>query len=108
AVYFSFDSNGDVVPGMPAEVYLIGTDKAETLAVPVGAVSEQQGENFVYVKVDDHAYKKQPVTLGRSDGRRIEVLSGVNDGDSVVTYGSTFVRLAETSTVVPEGHSHSH
>lgn len=108
AVYFSFDSNGDVVPGMPAEVYLIGTDKAEALAVPVGAVSEQQGENFIYVKVDDHAYKKQPVTLGRSDGRRIEVLSGVNEGDSVVTYGSTFVRLAETSTVVPEGHSHSH
>lgn len=108
AVYFSFDSNGDVVPGMPAEVYLIGKSKAEALAVPVEAVSEQQGENFVYVKVDDHAYKKQPVTLGRSDGRRIEVLSGVNEGDSVVTSGATFVRLAETSTVVPEGHSHSH
>lgn len=107
-VYFSFDSNGDVVPGVPAEVYLIGASKAESLSVPVGAVSEQQGENFVYVKVDDHAYKKQPVTLGRSDGNRIEVLSGINAGDSVVTAGSTFIRLAETSTVVPEGHSHSH
>ena len=96
------------MPGVPAEVYLIGANKAESLSVPVGAVSEQQGENFVYVKVDDHAYKKQPVTLGRSDGSRIEVLSGINAGDSVVTAGSTFIRLAETSTVVPEGHSHSH
>ena len=65
AVYFSFDSNGDVVPGMPARSLSDWNRQwAETLAVPVGAVSEQQGENFVYVKVDDHAYKKQPVTLG--------------------------------------------
>ena len=108
AVYFSFDSNGDVVSGVPAEVYLIGSDKADAVSVPAEAVSEQQGNKFVYVKVDDHAYRKQPVSLGHSDGSRIEVLSGLNDGDSVVVAGTSFVRLAETSTVVPEGHSHSH
>lgn len=107
-VYFTFDSNGDVVPGMPVQIYLIGAKKAEALTVPVEAVSEQQGEKFIYVKVEDHAYKKQNVRLGHSDGKRIEVLSGINEGDSVVAVGSTFVRLAETATVVPEGHSHSH
>lgn len=107
-VYFSFDSNGDVIPGVPADIYLVGSAKAEALTVPLEAISEQQGEKFVYVKVDDHAYRKQNVKVGRSDGKRVEILTGINDGDSVVTVGSTFVRLAETSTVVPEGHSHSH
>ncbi len=107
-VYFSFDSNGDVAPGSAAEVYLIGAAKAEALTVPVEAVSEQMGESFVYVKKDAHGYEKRPVKLGKSDGKRVEITEGIAKGDYVVTTGMTFVRLAETSTVVPEGHSHSH
>lgn len=107
-VYFSFDNHGDVVPGTPAEAYLIGTQKSQALTVPVGAISEQHGEKFVYVKVDDHAYSKQSVKVGRNDGDRVEILDGISEGDSVVAKGTTFVRLAETSTVVPEGHSHNH
>ena len=108
AVYFTFDNHGDVVPGTPAEVYLIGSERQGVISVPVTSVSEQQGENFVYVKLDDHAYAKRPVTLGHNDGRRVEIIDGLAEGDSVVSVGTTFVRLAETSTVVPEGHSHSH
>lgn len=107
-VYFSFDDRGDVVPGTPVEVYLVGSDKSEALTVPLAAISEQQGEKFVYVKTEDHAYKKMPVKTGRDDGSRVAIVSGISEGDSVVAVGSTFVRLAETSTVVPEGHSHSH
>ncbi len=107
-VYFSFENYGDVVPGSPAEIYLVGSAKTEALTVPVEAVSEQQGTKFIYIKIDDHGYHKQNVTAGRSDGKRVEITTGLNDGDSVVTSGCTFIRLAETSTVVPEGHSHSH
>ncbi len=107
-VFFSFDNHGDLVPGTPAEIFLESSGKTDALTLPVSALSEQQGEMFVYVRVDDHAYRKQPVAVGRSNGKRVEILSGVNAGDSVVTEGSTFIRLAETSTVVPEGHSHNH
>ena len=107
-VYFSFENHGDVVPGTPADVYLVGTQRSDALTVPVGAISEQQGEKFVYVKVEDHAYAKHPVKVGRNDGSRVEILDGISEGDSVVATGTTFIRLAETSTVVPEGHSHNH
>ncbi len=107
-VYFSFDNAGDLLTGTPVEVFLIGKEKTQTMSVPLSSIAEQQGEKFVYVKIEDHAYSKQNVTTGRSDGKRIEILSGLNEGDSVVVAGTTFVRLAETSTVVPEGHSHHH
>ena len=107
-VYFSFDSHGDVVPGTPIEVILIGSERNDAISVPLSAISEQQGEMFVYIKEDDHAYEKSPVRVGRNDGFRIEILDGISEGDSVVASGTTFVRLAETSTVVPEGHSHHH
>lgn len=107
-VYFTFEDRGDIVPGTPAEVYLIGGNTSNILSVPLSAISEQQGENFVYVKTEDHAYEKRPVKIGRNDGERIAIVEGISEGDSVVSQGMTFVRLAETSTVVPEGHSHSH
>lgn len=107
-VYFTFDNNGDVAPGSAVEVFLIGSAKAEALTVPVTALSEQMGEMFVYIKKDEHGYEKVPVKTGGNDGKRVEIMAGVTQGDSVVVKGVTFVKLAETSTVVPEGHSHSH
>lgn len=108
SVFFSFDNKGDLVPGAIAEVYLTGQNRSDAITLPISAISEQQGQKFVYVRDEEHAYKKQNVTTGRSDGKRIEVLSGIEEGDTVVTAGTTFIRLAETSTVVPEGHSHHH
>ena len=107
-VYFSFDNNGKGVPGAYAEVYLIGTRRPDVIAVPVSAISEQQGAKFVYIRLDEDCYEKRNVTLGNGDGVLVEVLSGVNPGEDVVTEGMTFVKLAETTGVVPEGHSHTH
>lgn len=107
-LYFSFDNNGHAVPGAFAEVYLIGARRSGVITVPVSAISEQQGQKFVYVQKCEESYEKRPVKLGYSDGKNIEVLSGVNAGDKVVSEGMTFVKLAETSGVVPEGHSHTH
>ena len=43
---------------------------------------------------------------GATDGRRIEILSGLKAGDKVVAHGATQVRLAASASVVPEGHHH--
>lgn len=108
-VYFTFSgTDPSIVPGTAAEVYLKASPRGEVISVPVEALSEQMGEMFVFVKIDDHGYTKRPVKVGRSDGMRAEILEGVSPGDSVVSKGMTFVRLAQQATVVPEGHSHSH
>ena len=107
-VFFTFKAAGSALPSTLADVYLIGSIRTGVISVPKTAVTEQQGHHFVYKKLDEDCYEKIPVTLGLSDGERIEILSGLKGGECVVTKGASAVRLAETSSVVPEGHSHSH
>lgn len=107
-VYFTFDNNGTMIAGTPVEVYLETGVREGVISVPLTAIAEQQGAHFVYIKVDEEGYLKSPVKLGESDGQRVEIISGVHEGDNVVIEGKTAVRLAESSNVIPEGHSHNH
>lgn len=107
-VYFNFSNNGQVIPGSYAEVYLLGTVRENVLSVPVKALYEQQGQKFIFVRLDEDCYEKRPVTLGGDNGERVEIKKGLNAGETVVTEGVTFVRLSENAGAVPEGHSHNH
>ena len=108
-VVFTFSGeNVSITTGSPVEVYLLGDERNGILTVPVSALTEYQGSYFVYIKIDDEGYLKTRVDTGASDGIRVEVISGLSEGDEVVVSGVTAVRLAETSGAVPEGHTHSH
>lgn len=107
-LYFSISNDGSIMPGIFAEVALKGAPRGNVIAVPAQAVSEQQGKRFVYVKVDEDGYHKVPVETGATDGLKVEIISGIKAGDEVVSEGAAFVRLAESSGAVPEGHSHNH
>ena len=107
-VYFTFDNDGSLVRGAGVEVYLLGRSGAPVISVPVGALSEQQGRMFVFVRLDEDCYRKTPVTTGRTDGFKTEIVSGLSEGEDVVVEGAVTVRLAESSGNVPEGHTHNH
>ncbi len=78
--------------------------------MPREALSEQQGSFYVYELIGGHkdAYRKVKVQTGASDGERVTITSGLKGGETIVTAGTTTVRLAEVSGTVPEGHSHNH
>ncbi len=105
-VTFEFDNIGDIVPGSFIEVFLLAAPQDNVISVPVSAITEEQGLYFVYLQIEDEAYKKQEVTLGRGNGERVQILAGLKEGDKVVTKGTYQVKLAATSSVMPEGHSH--
>lgn len=107
-VVFEFDNRGDVVPGACVEVYLLSSSVDNALVVPVSALTEEQGLYFVYLRLDEEGYKKQEVTIGDTDGANVRILSGLHEGDRVVTRGVYQVKLAANSSVIPEGHSHNH
>lgn len=107
-IYFSVKNDGRLLPGLSVSAYLTSGNSTLVLAVPITALSEQQGEFFVYEKVHPEKYMKRPVKTGNRNGELVEILSGIEKGKVIVTKGVTTVRLAETSTVAPEGHSHNH
>lgn len=107
-IYFTFDNDGSIMPGAIAEVFLIGESKRNAIVLPISALSEQQGNFYVYIKIDDEGYNKVLVSTGASDGKNIEISDGLKGGENVVVEGTTTIRLAENSGVVPEGHTHNH
>ena len=105
-VTFEFDNRNDLPQGAIVEAYLIGAPIAETLVVPVTAVTEAQGLYYVYVQLDADCYERREVALGASDGERVQLLSGIEAGDRVVTRGAVNVKMAAASGAIPHSHQH--
>lgn len=106
-VIFEFNNTGDVVQGSYADIYLITHERQQVITLPLTAITEEQGLHYIYIQKDAEGYQKQEVTLGESDGERIEIKSGVKAGDRVVTRGAIQVKLASASNAIP-AHNHNH
>ncbi len=85
-------------PGMFARVTAnFGTN--HHIVIPDVAVVKQQGsgEYFVYVLQSNNTVKYTLVQLGKRMGNRYEIVSGLNEGDRIVTEGQ--VRLKDGVSV---------
>ena len=106
-VYFKFENNLGLIANSYAEVYLKSDLRNNVIAIPLSALTEEQGDYFVYEKIDAECYVKRLVTIGMSDGYNIEILSGIVPETEIVTKGAVVVKLAANTGAVP-GHSHEH
>jgi cobalt-zinc-cadmium efflux system membrane fusion protein len=71
-------SNGD-----PSEVY--------TPAVPRSAVIYEGDAARLWIAHDDHSIELRQIKIGLSNGKTMQVLSGVRVGEKVVTKGTLFI-----------------
>lgn len=96
-VLFSIDTPEElnILPGMTAKVKIdlnqvMGTESSSIL-VPLSAVfsstSENSSNGAVWVVADDSTLVKREVKLGRISGQEIQILSGLSNGEKVVTAG---------------------
>ena len=106
-VTFSFDNKGDIIPGSFVEIYLLSKDMEDSIVLPVEALTEEQGLYFIYIQKCEESYKKQEVKLGASNGKEVQILSGIQPGDRVVVKGAYHVKLAAVSNALP-AHCHEH
>lgn len=87
-------------PGMFARVTAtFGTN--HNVVVPDIAVVKQQGsgEHFIYVLNADNTVTYTKVELGRRLGSRYEIISGINEGDKIVTEGQVRLKNGVSVTV---------
>ena len=91
-----------------ADVRVHTGEVVETLAIPSTALLDDEGTPVVYVQAEGEAFFKRPVQTGIVDGDLTQILSGLAEGEWVVTEGAYQVRLASMSSSVPTGHGHAH
>jgi len=71
--------------GMNATVDFIEQGKENTLLIPEDALYKEKDGTFVYVKQNNGGEPlKVAVKLGISDGKNVEVISGINQNDSII------------------------
>lgn len=78
-------------PGMTVEGDVHISEFNAPIIVTEAAVQRMEDETVVFVK-EGNAYEKRSVKLGKGDGKYIEVLSGLNAGESYVSQGSFIVK----------------
>jgi membrane fusion protein, heavy metal efflux system len=86
----------------------IETQTAESaLAIQDSALVEEGGLFVAFVQLAGETFDKRELRLGIRDGEWIQVLSGIAEGERVVTKGAYAIRLAAASAIIP-AHSHTH
>lgn len=84
-VIVAFDAQNDQVkPGMSATVDIITDVKQDVLIVPSGAVKTQGGQHYVQIMVNGKPVNKF-VEIGSTNGTDTEIVSGLTEGQEVVT-----------------------
>ncbi|MFC2101721.1 efflux RND transporter periplasmic adaptor subunit [Bacteroidota bacterium] len=105
-VFFEFDNRGELVPGSFTEVYLKLADSPKSLVIPMTALTDEAGILYVYVQEDGELFEKREVKIGDNDGSNVVILSGLKEGERIVTTGVIQVKMASLSSSIPHGHAH--
>ncbi|MDD5096952.1 MAG: HlyD family efflux transporter periplasmic adaptor subunit [Candidatus Omnitrophica bacterium] len=78
--------------GMNTTIDFIENSKKDILLLPVEAVYKNKEESFVLIKKDGQGeFRQQPVKVGISDDKNVEVISGVSEKDILVLKNKKFV-----------------
>jgi len=87
-VQFSEQTTEGIKPGMTANVTICTAKKDQVLVVPARAVKSQNGDKYVTVLIDakKNTTEDKTVTVGLKGNEGIEIVSGLETGEEVVTF----------------------
>lgn len=106
-VIFELDNLRQLIPGSFVELFLLTAPIENALVIPKSALMQDYNLHYVYVEVAGESFEKRPVRLGVDDGFQVQVLSGLAEGDWVVTKGAYQIKMASMSSTIP-AHGHEH
>lgn len=86
AVTLTLDRQGDMLPGMSASAVIAGQELENVLTIPAAALQENGAQTFVYTTCDGKTGtlgSPVEVTVGLSDGEKVQIQSGLEEGQTV-------------------------
>ena len=78
-------------PGMFASVTIVVNERKNAITVPTQAILKDAKGFFLYI-VNDKTAKRITINLGIEQDSRIEILSGLNGNENIITTGQQFVK----------------
>ena len=100
------NANNHLKPGMPAYVYIKGTQR-NAISLPIDAVLRDGKGATVWIKTGKNTFKSKMVQVGLEVDDRIEITGGLIVGDVVVTTGTYLINseyIFKMGTNPMEGH----
>lgn len=81
-------SSEEFIPNMVAVVKVVSYHKEKAIVIPINLIQDSEGKKVVFVA--DQASKKalkKEITIGNIYNGKAEILSGLNEGDQLITAG---------------------
>ena len=76
-------SGGALIPGSVVSVEIILEQRQAVVTVPLTAIQNEGGSQFVWLKDQDGRAQKQEVTVGLQNLQSAEIISGLQAGDEI-------------------------
>jgi cobalt-zinc-cadmium efflux system membrane fusion protein len=87
----------DVQDNMAARITLTVRRPGPTLAVPLSAVIREGTRAYVFVQTKEGGFERKPVDTGRADDQYVEILRGIESGETVAVSGAEGLQTAYAS-----------
>ena len=107
-ITLQIEKRDDILPGSFMELFLKSETQKQAITVPVGALVEEQGNFSVFVQDTPESFVKRQVKIGQSDGKRVEIISGLKASERLVIKGGILVKLAAVSNSLDPHAGHVH
>ncbi|MCQ2148098.1 MAG: efflux RND transporter periplasmic adaptor subunit, partial [Bacteroidales bacterium] len=107
-VTFQVNNRADFLPGSFVQTYIHTQDTGLSLTIPSSSIIEEMGDYFVYKQLTPEYFEKVQVKTGSTDGISTEILSGLEEGDRVVSKGAILVKLSASSGALDPHAGHVH
>lgn len=92
-------------PGMFADIKIILDNQSKALVLPNEAILDDKEYKIVFLEINKK-YFPQVVEIGTKENNLIEILSGVKEGDKVVTKGNFQLKSKLYEELLKKGHVH--
>ena len=106
-VLFELDNLHELIPGSFVELFLLTAPIEKGIVISKSALMQDYSLNYVYVQSAGESFQKREVKLGVDDGVNVQILSGIAEGEWVVTEGAYQIKMASMSSTIP-AHGHEH
>ncbi|MFN2374196.1 MAG: efflux RND transporter periplasmic adaptor subunit, partial [Cyclonatronaceae bacterium] len=107
SLIYEIDNREGLHSGLFVTAEIDTEQKENVIAIPLSALIEEEGNFVVYAHVAGESFEKRTITTGIRNRGLVEVTTGLEEGERVVTINPYQVKLASLSSEAP-AHGHAH